>query len=101
MNDLTKTGLLDVCIDGDREKFDQLFGTMYDQFSCFFSLLRENGIVQIPEKVTFNENLETAEFNISANVSLESKEETMGVFDCKISITPSKQTTKIGIQSRK
>ena len=49
MNELTKIGLMDDCIDGDREKFDQLFGAMYDQFSCFFSLLRENGITKLPE----------------------------------------------------
>lgn len=101
MNELTKIGLMDDCIDGDREKFDQLFGAMYDQFSCFFSLLRENGITKLPEKVAFRENMRVAEFDISTKVSLESREETMGVFDCKISIAPSKQTTKIGISPKK
>lgn len=101
MNDLTKIGLMDSCIDGDRDKFDQLFGSMYDQFSCFFSLLRENGIYQIPKQIAFTENMKVAEFDIGAKVSLEQREETQGVFDCRISVTPSKQTTKIKIQARK
>lgn len=101
MNDLTKIGLMDNCIDGDREKFDRLCGSMYDQFSCFFSLLQENGISRMPGKVSFNSNAEVAEFNLTPNVQLDSKEETVGVFGCKISITPSKQTTKIGIQAKK
>lgn len=101
MNSLTKIGLMDRCIDGDREKFDQLFGTMYDPFSCFFNLLRENGVTQIPENITFDGKMKVAEFNIAAKIPLESKEQTLGIFDCKISVVPSKQATKVSVQSKR
>ena len=73
---------------------------MYDQFNCFFNLLKENGVEKIPQSVTFEKNMNVAEFGISAKISLESSEKTTGVFNCKISVKPSKQTTKVQIQSK-
>lgn len=95
----TKLELLDSCINGDREKYDALVGEMFDHFSCFFSLLKENGISDLPNPITFEKNSEVAEFNLSTQISLESTGGSVDVFNCKITAKPSsKQTTKVEIR---
>lgn len=101
MSVLTKIGLMDSCIDGSRENFDKLFGPNFDQFSCLFSLLQENGVSQVPQGITFSDSPKLVEFAVAANLSLDAREKTIDMFGCKISVTPTKQTTKIGIQPRK
>lgn len=98
MGDMTKIDLLDNCINGDKDNFDALFGPMFDQFSCFFALLKENGVQEMPKQVAFNKNMDVAEFEVSANVSTESTE-SLGTFDCKITVKPmaSKQITKVQV----
>lgn len=98
MNNMTKLGLMDDCINGSKDNFDALFGVMFDQFSCFFALLKENGVKEVPKQVSFNKNLDIAEFEVSANISSESTE-SLGIFDCKITVKPSstKQTTKVQV----
>ncbi len=89
---------MDNCIDGDREKFDKLFGDMFDKFNAFFHLLRENDVGEIPKHIVFEDKADVSEFEVSGEISLEASQKTMNVFNCKIVIKPNQQTTKVLIK---
>lgn len=95
---MTKIGLIDVCIDGDENKFSSLFGNMFTHVSCFFSLLKDNDITEIPEDINYAQNGGVAEFIFPSNKLLSNASKCTRIYGCNVTTTLSEQTAKVQIE---
>lgn len=97
MSAITQIGLLDNCIDGDRERLNALLGGMHDHFYCLYNILKQiETDHDIP--VVFSKDGTAALFECPV-LPIVTQPEITGI-DCKISIRSSKKKTSIRIDKK-
>lgn len=99
MEKLTKTGLIDKCIDGDGEKLGLLFGRMFDPFSCLYTVLRESNMQQMPSTIVFVADGKDAGFSIEGdvNISADGKKKSESIFGYQVAVNNTKKSTHIKV----
>lgn len=99
MEKLTKTGLIDKCIDGDEKKLGLLFGKMFDPFSCLFSVLQHSGLTEMPTAIVFTDMGGVADFDIEDDIDVvpAEKDASEKVFNCNVIVQKSSKTTNIKV----
>lgn len=87
MQNLTKTGLIDKCIDGDNNNL-VIFGNMFDLFNCMYTVLRNSGRQTMPDTVVFTTGDDDALFNIGDDIDIDPKvrKEVEEIFGHKIEV---------------
>ena len=98
MGKLTKTGLIDKCIDGDENKLGLLFGSMFDPFSCLYSVLRESNVQQIPS-IVFMVDGNGAGFDIEGDIDIpaDSKKKSEAAFGLQVAVQKVDKSTRIKV----
>ena len=99
MEKLTKTGLIDKCIDGDDKKLI-IFGNMFDLFSCMYSVLQNSNVSNMPDVVAFTTSSDTeASFDIGEEIEIDSdgKKKSEEIFGHRVTVQKSKKATKIKV----
>lgn len=90
MQKMTKTGLIDKCINGDNNNL-VIFGNMFDLFSCMYAALRNSGVETMPNSVVFTAGKNDALFGIDGDVTIDSdaKKESENIFGHKMEVQTS------------
>lgn len=101
MEKLTKTGLIDKCIDGDEKKLGLLFGKMFDPFSCLFSILQHSSLTAMPTAIVFTDMDGVADFDIEEDVDVTpaQKDTSEKVFNCNVIVQKNNKTTNIKVNA--
>lgn len=100
MEKLTKTGLIDRCINGDETKLGLLFGKMFDPFSCMFSLLQGSNVENMPA-IVFAVTDDAADFDIEADVEItpEVKKKSEVIFGYNVAVQKKNKMTNIKVNA--
>lgn len=92
MQKLTKTDLIDKCIDGDNNKL-VIFGDMFDLFSCMYTMLRNSNVQAMPDTVVFAAVGNDALFDVSDDIDVtpEVRKEAENIFGHRVEVQKSSE----------